>query len=51
MMTSLQIAKMLHVLSAFWFVGWVLGRDLTFWRARRETDVRFVHTLLQAKPF
>ena len=46
-MTFLQIAKLLHVLSAFWFVGGVLGRDLTFWHARRETDVRSVHTLLR----
>jgi uncharacterized membrane protein len=50
-MNLLMIVKLAHVLSAFWFIGGVLARDLTFWRARRDTDVRSVHTLLKASEF
>ena len=39
-MNLLLIAKLAHVLSAFWMVGGTIARDVTFWRARRETDVR-----------
>jgi uncharacterized membrane protein len=46
-MTPIDIVKLLHVLSAFWFVAGVAGRDITFWRAGRSGDVRTVHELLQ----
>ena len=41
------ILKLLHVAVAFWFVGGVIGRALTFAQARKETDIHTTATLLQ----
>jgi uncharacterized membrane protein len=45
------LMKLLHVLASFWFMSGVVGRDLAFWRARRATDVRAAHALLQISDF
>ncbi len=41
------ILKLLHVLSAIWFIGGLLGRNLVLGQARRASDVRIVETLIQ----
>lgn len=48
MMNLIDIARLLHVLSAFWMVAGVVARDITYWRAGRSEDVRAVHALLEA---
>lgn len=45
------LMKLLHVLAAFWLVSGVVGRGLTFWRARRARDVQAVQALLQVSEF
>ena len=45
------IMKLLHVLTAFWFVSGLVGRDFAFWRAGRATNVHAVHGLLQISDF
>jgi predicted integral membrane protein DUF2269 len=39
---------LLHVVSAFWFVSGLVGRDVTLAAARRSTDIRSVKTLTEA---
>jgi uncharacterized membrane protein len=43
--------KLLHVLAAFWMISGVVGRGLTYWQARKSTDVHAIHTLLQVSEF
>ena len=43
--------KLLHVLSAFWMISGMIGRGLTFWQARKATNVHAVHSLLQLSEF
>lgn len=38
--------KLLHVLSAFWFIGGIIARDVSFWRAARSESVHGVKDLL-----
>lgn len=45
------IMKLLHVLTAFWFISGVIGRDFAFWRAGQATNVQAVHALLQISDF
>ena len=45
------IIKWLHVLTGFWLVGGVIGRNFAFWRAGQATEVRSVHALLQISDF
>jgi uncharacterized membrane protein len=45
------IMKLLHVLASFWLISGVVGRDLTFWRASKATDVHAIQTLLQISDF
>lgn len=45
------IMKLLHVLSAFWFISGVIARNLTYWRATRATNVQVAHSLLQVSEF
>jgi hypothetical protein len=40
--------SLLHVLSAFWFVAGLVGRDVTLGAARRRTDIRSIKTLAEA---
>jgi hypothetical protein len=37
---------LLHVLAAFWFVGGLLGRDVTLGRARHSRDIDVVAELV-----
>ena len=43
--------KLMHVLTSFWFISGVVGRDFAFWRAAKATDVRAAHALLQISDF
>ena len=43
--------KLMHVLTSFWFISGVVGRDFAFWRARKATDVQAAHALLQISDF
>jgi uncharacterized membrane protein len=43
--------KLLHVLASFWFIGGVLARDFTFWRAARVPTPQGVQALLQVSDF
>ena len=45
------IIKLLHVLTAFWFISGVVGRDFAFWRAGKATNVQAVQALLQISDF
>ena len=45
------IMKLLHVLSAFWFISGIVARDFAFWQAARLTNVQAVHSLLQVSDF
>jgi len=45
------IMKLLHVLTAFWMISGVVGRDFAFWRAGRAKNVQAVHALLQISDF
>jgi uncharacterized membrane protein len=45
------IMKLLHVLTAFWFISDIVGRDFAFWQAGRATNVQAVHALLQISDF
>jgi len=45
------IMKLLHVLTAFWFISGVIGRDFAFWQAGKATNVQAVHALLQVSEF
>ena len=45
------LMKLLHVLAAFWLISGVVGRGLTFWQARRASNVQAVHSLLQISEF
>jgi uncharacterized membrane protein len=45
------IVKLLHVLASFWLISGVVGRDFTFWRASKATDVRAIQALLQISDF
>jgi uncharacterized membrane protein len=45
------IMKLFHVLAAFWMISGVVGRGLSFWQARRASDVRAVHALLEISEF
>ena len=50
-MTLGLLLKLLHILAAFWMISGVVGRDFTFWRAARTTDVHAVHALLHTSDF
>lgn len=50
-MALYTVMKLLHVLASFWLISGVVGRGLAFWQARRATDVRAVHALLQISEF
>ena len=43
--------KLLHVLAAFWMISGMVGRGLTYWQARKATNVQAVHSLLQLSEF
>jgi uncharacterized membrane protein len=45
------LMKLLHVLTAFWFISGVIGRDFAFWRAGKATNVQAVQALLQISDF
>jgi uncharacterized membrane protein len=45
------LMKLLHVLAAFWFLSGLVGRDFTFWRAGKATNVQAVQALLQISEF
>jgi uncharacterized membrane protein len=45
------IMKLLHVLTAFWFISGVVGRDFAYWRATRAKNVHAVNALLQVSDF
>ena len=50
-MSLYLLMKLLHVLAAFWMISGVIGRDLTYWRAGKVTDVQAAHALLQVSEF
>lgn len=50
-MTLGLLMKLLHVLSAFWFISGIVARDFTFWRAAKVSTVEGIHTLLQVSEF
>lgn len=39
-MSLYLLMKLLPMLAAFWMISGVIGRDLTFWRAGKVTDVQ-----------
>ena len=43
--------KLMHVLTSFWFISGVVGRDLAFWWAGKAKDVQAIHALLQISDF
>jgi len=43
--------KLLHVLSAFWFISGLIARDYTFWKAAKVSTVHGVQSLLQVSEF
>lgn len=43
--------KLMHVLTSFWFISGVVGRDFAFWRARRAKNVQAIQALLQISDF
>ena len=45
-MNLYTLMKLLHVLAAFWFISGVIGRDFSFWRAGKATNVQAVQALL-----
>lgn len=45
------IVKLLHVLSAFWFISGVVGRNFVYWRAGKADNVHAAHSLLQVSEF
>jgi uncharacterized membrane protein len=45
------IMKLLHVVTAFWFVSGVVGRGLAFWQARKAKNIQAIHALLQVSDF
>jgi uncharacterized membrane protein len=50
-MNLYALMKLLHVLTAFWFISGVIGRDFAFWRAGKATNVQAVQALLQISDF
>jgi len=50
-MNLYAIMKLLHVLTAFWFISGVIGRDFAFWQAGRATNVQAVQALLHVSDF
>jgi uncharacterized membrane protein len=43
--------KLMHVLTAFWFISGVVGRDVAFWWAGKAKSVQAIHALLQISEF
>ena len=41
------VMKLLHIVSAFWFISGVVARDFSFWRAARATSAQAAYALLQ----
>jgi uncharacterized membrane protein len=39
--------KFLHVATAFWFIGGLVGRTVTMWQASRTQDVSIVNALVR----
>jgi uncharacterized membrane protein len=39
--------KLLHVLTAMWFISGIIGRGLTLWQAERETNIKTVVALVR----
>lgn len=39
--------KLLHIVTAFWFIGGFIGREITMNYARRTTDIKMVASLAQ----
>ena len=46
-MSMMVLFKLLHVISAIWFISGLLGRGLTLSQAARTTDVQSVAALVQ----
>src|SRR5262245_48055202 len=42
------IFRLLHILTAFWFIAGLVGRNLTFWQAGRAAQVGVATALLRA---
>lgn len=42
-----DLMKLLHVLTAFWFVSGLFGRTITMWLAARTPDIRMVKALVR----
>jgi uncharacterized membrane protein len=45
------VMKLVHVLTAFWFIGGIVARDVAFWRAARGTNVQAITSLLEMSDF
>src|SRR5262245_38149142 len=41
------IMRLLHILTAFWFIAGLVGRNLTFWQAGLSADVGVAGALLR----
>jgi predicted integral membrane protein DUF2269 len=50
-MSLTVIMKLFHVLAAFGMVTGVIGRNVTFARAAKATEIQVAHALLQASDF
>jgi uncharacterized membrane protein len=51
-MSLVDVARLLHIASAFWFVAGLVGRDVVLARARDASDIGRVQTLVAAaEPF
>jgi uncharacterized membrane protein len=46
-MSLILVFKLLHILSAFWFIGGLLGRDLTRLQAMKAGDIQAFSILTQ----
>lgn len=45
------IMKLLHVLTAMWFISGIVGRGVTFWQATKTTHVHTAVTLVKLSDF
>lgn len=50
-MTLVAFMKLLHVLTGFWFISGLVGRDVTYWQAAKAADPHAVNSLLKVSDF
>ena len=50
-MSLTTLMKLLHVLTAFWFVSGLVGRDFTYWQAAKAANPQAAYSLLKVSDF